>query len=622
MIKSYEYKLSAVMMVYNAEKYLRTCIDSLINQTLSDIEIILVNDCSSDDSLSICKEYEQKYSNVKVIDKEKNEGLAVSGNLGISIAKGEYVTLVDNDDFIPCEAYEKLYLAAKSNDSDVVIGKANRMVQKTQIEMSNRERNVWINERTITNLNKFHRLFYDAFYWNKIFKRDMIIENKIELPEGKFYADRFFAHKSLAYSKKITIIPDVVYLWRKRNREKDPSLSQKYLEISNLNNRLDSLEYDLKFFTENLIKKYPKLIMWRVLIPIAGITLDEEFKNVFLKRSKKIFEKIDDVYNNEWTVSENLFVYLILNNLNKELLDLLKSKELENNTKYIDENNSSFYKLSYFRNNSLKIPDDIFRINVLEKKFIDIEKISLKKGHVHFKNIKIPKSIDVTDANIVLIKKTYNYERFEDSEIKFKLKQMKNNCFKGKIDSKKLKAFVNYDVFLMFEYSGKLDKFRVSESNYNDFYVDSDQIEPIITKFGNLSINVFKLQKSLKIKLKNKKIKIKVQSDKISSNIRIYLKNMDTKERVYFDKRKDNDFELNFKYFLDENSSYGFYIESDREKDLRIAKNHVIKYDKGMKYDNNSLKIFINENKNMLMRYSSTNKYKKILSSLRKKIKM
>ena len=104
-----DYKLSSIVLVYNGGKYLKDCINSLVNQTLDNMEIILVNDASTDDSLSICKEFAQNFSNVKVINKKENGGLGTSGNMGIKAAKGEYITLVDNDDIIPPYAYEKLY---------------------------------------------------------------------------------------------------------------------------------------------------------------------------------------------------------------------------------------------------------------------------------------------------------------------------------------------------------------------------------------------------------------------------------------------------------------------------------------------------------------------------------
>lgn len=112
MLNEFEYKLSVVVLVYNTEDYLEECLDSLINQTLDNIEIICVNDESTDNSLNILKKYARKYDNIKIID-QKNQGGAVAGNNGLKVAKGEYVTLIDSDDIVVRDAYEKMYNKAK-----------------------------------------------------------------------------------------------------------------------------------------------------------------------------------------------------------------------------------------------------------------------------------------------------------------------------------------------------------------------------------------------------------------------------------------------------------------------------------------------------------------------------
>ena len=120
-----EYVLTAIVLVYNGEPYLDNCLNSLVTQTLDNLEIILINDASTDDSLITCKKYEQMYDNVRLINREENAGLGANANLGISLAKGEYVILVDNDDIVPKNAYEKLYTKAKETNADICIGKAN-----------------------------------------------------------------------------------------------------------------------------------------------------------------------------------------------------------------------------------------------------------------------------------------------------------------------------------------------------------------------------------------------------------------------------------------------------------------------------------------------------------------
>ena len=111
-------KVSVIVPIYNAEKYLRQCLDSIINQTLKDIEIICINDGSTDSSAEICQEY---LSDTRVsYYSKKNEGLAAARDDGMQKATGEYIGFVDSDDWLELDMYEKMYNTAKNSDSDVV----------------------------------------------------------------------------------------------------------------------------------------------------------------------------------------------------------------------------------------------------------------------------------------------------------------------------------------------------------------------------------------------------------------------------------------------------------------------------------------------------------------------
>ena len=130
-------KVSVIIPIYNTEKYLRKCLDSVCNQTLSDIEIICVNDCSTDNSLEILEEYASKDNRIKLIDFKENKGAAVARNAGIDEAKGEYIGFVDSDDFIDLDFYEKLYNKAVKSGADCV---------KSNMVLENLNNNIAIKE--------------------------------------------------------------------------------------------------------------------------------------------------------------------------------------------------------------------------------------------------------------------------------------------------------------------------------------------------------------------------------------------------------------------------------------------------------------------------------------------
>lgn len=106
-------RISVVVPVYKTQRYLRKCLDSILNQTYPNIEIVVVNDCSPDDSAEICREYAEKYDQVKYIELEHNVGLSSARNAGIEVATGDYLGFVDSDDWVEPEAYELLYRLMK-----------------------------------------------------------------------------------------------------------------------------------------------------------------------------------------------------------------------------------------------------------------------------------------------------------------------------------------------------------------------------------------------------------------------------------------------------------------------------------------------------------------------------
>ena len=150
-------KVSIIIPVYNTEKYLRKCLDSVCNQTLQDIEIICVNDCSPDDSLEILKEYASNDNRIKIINFTENKGVAVARNTAIEQANGEYIGFVDSDDYVDLDFYEKLYNTAKSENAELVVG-------KTQMENENGVKQkdpIFDNFFSQVRKNKLHFLFLD-----------------------------------------------------------------------------------------------------------------------------------------------------------------------------------------------------------------------------------------------------------------------------------------------------------------------------------------------------------------------------------------------------------------------------------------------------------------------------
>lgn len=162
-------KISVIVPVYNVEEYLRKCLDSVLNQTLRDIEIICVDDGSTDSLWEILKEYAQKDDRIKLIQKE-NGGLSSARNAAMQVAKGDYIGFVDSDDWIDPDFLRKLYVAAEKYGADSACASIKRPYS------SGRVRNKIIFEteevlKSVADKYRKHKIPRFCFVWNKIYKR-------------------------------------------------------------------------------------------------------------------------------------------------------------------------------------------------------------------------------------------------------------------------------------------------------------------------------------------------------------------------------------------------------------------------------------------------------------------
>lgn len=190
-------KLSIIVPIYNAERFIARCMDSIYAQTFADYEVILVDDGSTDNSLRICRGYAAKDKRIKVIAKE-NGGAGSARNAGISVASGEYIAFPDIDDWFEAPMYEELYQFAKTGDYDVVFSGVNYYMQtKNGVEYSRSENIQTCSYRTKEDCRLHIMDFFPTTTifdvpWNKLYKRKVIIENNIRFSDLRRCQDAMF----------------------------------------------------------------------------------------------------------------------------------------------------------------------------------------------------------------------------------------------------------------------------------------------------------------------------------------------------------------------------------------------------------------------------------------------
>ncbi len=233
-------KISILIPCYNVEKYIKQCLDSVVNQTLKDIEIICINDGSTDSTLDILREYESRDNRIKVISKQ-NSGYGASMNIGLEAANGEYIGIVESDDFAELDMFEKLYNTAKDNDLDLV--RCQYYLYKSSDNSNELFDNTWVPMNKIYCPLDDNTPFLQApAIWCNLFKKDMIFDNNIRFLEtpGASYQDTSFAFKLYACAKRFMMISDAFIHYRVDNENSSVNSVKKmdcviteYAEIKN-----------------------------------------------------------------------------------------------------------------------------------------------------------------------------------------------------------------------------------------------------------------------------------------------------------------------------------------------------------------------------------------------------
>lgn len=241
-------KVSVIVPVYNVEKYIDKCLDSLVKQSLKEIEVIVVNDGSPDDSQKIIDKYVKKYPDkIKSYIKE-NGGQGSARNYGLTKANGEYIGYVDSDDFVNKNMYEKMYSIAISENADIVITRDSKVT-----EDGKKYDNYFFDKISDKKINAF---FGNMGVCNKIYKKELLLKNNLEFKEKVWYEDVAFTIKAIISAKKIEYCTDesLYYYLSREGSTMNNSNVRRNLEI------LDAFDDILFYIKHNKKEEYFNII--------------------------------------------------------------------------------------------------------------------------------------------------------------------------------------------------------------------------------------------------------------------------------------------------------------------------------------------------------------------------
>ena len=255
--------ISVVVPVYNVAQYLPRCIDSLLKQTYSNIEIIIVNDGSTDTSLDICKKYASLDKRIKIIT-QGNQGLSVARNTGIKNAQGNYLMLVDSDDYVSPSFCADAVGNQRRYHSDVVIFGYARVTGGQEYQRL-------IADKQAGELSKEEAMDYsveNSYAWNKLYRKSLF--DDIEYPKGRYYEDGFTTYKLFAQAKVISYIPNVNYFYVENGNSIVASKSSKIIadQFEAIANQFDFLHENYpRVFANNINELIIKALRYCTFCP-------------------------------------------------------------------------------------------------------------------------------------------------------------------------------------------------------------------------------------------------------------------------------------------------------------------------------------------------------------------
>lgn len=306
-----EIKISIIIPVYNTEKYLERCLTSIVEQSLKEIEIIIVNDGSPDNSNEIIEKFKIKDERIISINK-KNSGLSAARNTGIKISKGEYILHIDSDDWIEKNYFERMYLKAKKDNLDIVISDIYFDFDNGNVRY---KKDLNINENTIlTNIDYINYFFGNKItpaVWNKLIKRELYVKNKILHPENVTLGEDLSTTPRLAYyAKRIGKINEayIHYIQNPKSITNNNSIKKIYELI-------DAIEILENFFQNKLkIENIQSFKIYNLSEPLLSCKYD--CNDFFYIRAIEYYLNLNNIFV-EKKLGVKIYLYsLLLNKFN------------------------------------------------------------------------------------------------------------------------------------------------------------------------------------------------------------------------------------------------------------------------------------------------------------------
>jgi CDP-glycerol glycerophosphotransferase len=360
-------RVSVVVPIYNVETYLRPCLDSLAAQTFTDLEIVMVNDGSTDGSPEIAEAYAEGDRRFKLVHQE-NGGLSAARNTGIDAATGEFLAFADSDDLVAPAAYELLVGALDESGSDFASGNVHRLTASGTRQARFLAR-TFAQTRLGTHISRDRLLLHDRTAWNKLWRRSFWDAEGRRFPVGRIYEDTPVTLPLHFAARSVDVISDVVYYWRTREGA-DLSITQRRTEPRALRDRLTAIREVSEYLAAHGLKKEKRWYDASVVADDLKYFLnvldegDEEYRALFLDEVNRFLDDVSPGAFRRLRANQRLKWYLVRRRMMPELLEILRfQREDMRDTTPVRVRGHWYLDHPFRTDKRLKIPQSLFRVD-------------------------------------------------------------------------------------------------------------------------------------------------------------------------------------------------------------------------------------------------------------------
>lgn len=359
-------RLSVVIAAYNVEEYLHTCLESVARQTLSDVEVVIVDDGSTDGSGGIADEVAARHG--WTVLHVPNGGLGRARNIGMERASGDYVVFLDGDDLVPRDAYELMVHALEESGSDLVVGGVLRYDGAHAVPSPLHEKAIR-GTRLRTHITSRPELINDTTAWNKTYRRSFLVGHGLRFPEGVFYEDIPLTLPAHFLATAVDVLADPVYLWRERQTA-NVSITQRRGETKNLRDRMAAVQSVRNFLANRQDDFGLRILDQKVLrgdIPLFLDALhegDDTFLATLMELVSDYLTQVDPAIVRRLPPIRRLEYSLIANDHADELRQAHDYYRVPaNRAKYVRDGRKLFARLPFRGDRSLNIPDEVYDVS-------------------------------------------------------------------------------------------------------------------------------------------------------------------------------------------------------------------------------------------------------------------